>query len=333
MAALATSTALVGLHALRLEAQLAGEQQRAKDTTARVEKLEARGSAARRVVAEAGPSVVFVQGAYRFIDESTGKALRYAGLGPDGEPARTPNGEPFITLDGNGPIVERFFTGSAFVVSEDGWLLTNRHVAEPWSDNPNAQALREHGLIPVLERLVGYSANVGESFTLSLVAVSDEIDLAIVHGAPPGHFKPLTLGATPPAPGDDVVVLGYPTGLRAQMARASAALESTLTAGGGASFWAVARRLSEEGAISPLATRGIVGQVGPSAILYDAETTSGGSGGPVLTLSGEVIAVNTAVLPEFGGANLGIPAAAVRALLAQARETVLAKAGTMLREE
>ncbi len=321
LAVLATSTAALALHAVRLEAQLAGEHRRATDTSVRLEKLEARGSAVRRIVAQAAPSVVFVQGAYRFLDETTGRPLRYVGLGPDGEPMRGPSGEPLITLDGDGPMVERFFTGSAFVVSEDGWLLTNRHVAEPWEYDATSRALRQHGLLPVLERLVGYMANVGESFPLSLVTASTEVDLAILRGAPE-QVRPLAFAPTAPEPGEDVVVLGFPTGLRALMARASTALESELAGSPAASFWAVARRLSEEGGISPLATRGIVSQVGPAAILYDAETTGGGSGGPVLALSGEVIAVNTATLPEFGGANLGVPAERVHALLALARNSV-----------
>ena len=51
------------------------------------------------------------------------------------------------------------------------------------------------------------------------------------------------------------------------------------------------------------------------ALVYDAETTHGGSGGPVVALDGEVVAVNAAILPEFGGSNLGVPAAIVRELL------------------
>ena len=83
-------------------------------------------------------------------------------------------------------------------------------------------------------------------------------------------------------------------------------------------FWSVAARLAEEGYIAPLASRGIVGQVTPATIVYDAETTLGGSGGPVLDINGSVVAVNAAILPEYGGSNLGIPVASVRALLADA---------------
>ena len=83
-------------------------------------------------------------------------------------------------------------------------------------------------------------------------------------------------------------------------------------------FWSVAERLAAEGDIAPLASRGIVGQVTLATVVYDAETTHGGSGGPVLDIDGAVVAVNTAILPEFGGSNLGVPAAKVRALLEEA---------------
>ncbi|NIT68822.1 MAG: hypothetical protein GWN51_17705, partial [Gemmatimonadetes bacterium] len=69
--------------------------------------------------------------------------------------------------------------------------------------------------------------------------------------------------------------------------------------------------LARGGYVAPLATVGIIGQTTEVAIVYDAETTHGGSGGPVLDLDGEVIAVNAAILPEFGGSNLGVPAALV----------------------
>ncbi len=83
-------------------------------------------------------------------------------------------------------------------------------------------------------------------------------------------------------------------------------------------FWTVVRQLSDAGFIRPLATRGIVGQVTPSTVAYDAETTRGGSGGPVLSLNGEVIAVTFAILADFGGSNLGVPADEVSRLLAEA---------------
>jgi S1-C subfamily serine protease len=83
-------------------------------------------------------------------------------------------------------------------------------------------------------------------------------------------------------------------------------------------FWSVAARLAEKGLIAPLASRGIVSKATAVTIVYDAETTHGGSGGPVLDIYGSVVAVNAATLPEFGGSNLGVPVAKVRALLEDA---------------
>ncbi len=52
-------------------------------------------------------------------------------------------------------------------------------------------------------------------------------------------------------------------------------------------------------------------------IVYDAETTFGGSGGPVLDLNGRVIAINAAIIPEFGGSNMGVPSQHAQYFLAQ----------------
>jgi hypothetical protein len=47
----------------------------------------------------------------------------------------------------------------------------------------------------------------------------------------------------------------------------------------------------------------------------DPKRTHGGSGGPVLDMQGNVVAVNAAILPEYGGSNFGVRATKVRALL------------------
>ncbi|HEV3219480.1 MAG TPA: trypsin-like peptidase domain-containing protein, partial [Candidatus Acidoferrales bacterium] len=59
--------------------------------------------------------------------------------------------------------------------------------------------------------------------------------------------------------------------------------------------------------IRPLITQGHIGDILPDKIVFDAQTTSGGSGGPLFNRQGKVIGVTYAVLKGFGGSNFGIP--------------------------
>ena len=281
----------------------------------RVEALEARSSAAERVIETAARSVVFLQGAYGFLQPPDQRPLRVM-LGPGGRPLTDAQGNPLASPDANGPRLERQFTGTGFVISEDGLLLTNRHIVLPWDFDPTARRLIEAGLTPVMYRLIGYVPDTEEPFDLEAVGASESADVAVLraHGLP-AQIVPLTLTETAPQPGAEVLVLGYPTGIRALLARTDPVFVDELMQTPGIDFWKVARRLSQAGYIAPLATRGIVGQVTRTHVVYDAETTHGGSGGPVLGLDDRVIAVNAAILNEFGGSNLGVPAAEAFALL------------------
>jgi S1-C subfamily serine protease len=59
--------------------------------------------------------------------------------------------------------------------------------------------------------------------------------------------------------------------------------------------------------IRPTTTQGHIGDVLPDKIVYDAQTTSGGSGGPLFNNEGKVIGINFAMVREFGGSNFAIP--------------------------
>ncbi len=104
------------------------------------------------------------------------------------------------------------------------------------------------------------------------------------------------------------------------LAQAGRNFLSELENAGETEFWTIATRLAEQGKIAPLASRGIIAQIAPMAVIYDAETTIGGSGGPALDSDGQVVAINTAILPEFGGANIGVPVAELHRLLAAIAE-------------
>jgi serine protease Do len=78
--------------------------------------------------------------------------------------------------------------------------------------------------------------------------------------------------------------------------------------------------LARRNLIRQVITQGHLGDVEPDKIIYDAQTASGGSGGPVFNRKSKVIGINYAVLRDFGGSNFGIPARDAQAfLLDQAR--------------
>lgn len=112
-------------------------------------------------------------------------------------------------------------------------MLTNRHVALPWLYDAAAQRIMGQGLQPVMQRLIGYLPGVEEPFDIEFVAASDTADVALLScQVPTTSVKPLPLANLPPDPGDEVILMGYPTGVRALMARAGAQFVSDLSASG-----------------------------------------------------------------------------------------------------
>jgi S1-C subfamily serine protease len=260
--------------------------QRLSSSVERLEALEQRSGAIGRVIAASMPSVAFLQGAYGFRQRSTGRMLRHV-VGVNGR--------------------------------ESGALITNRHVGLPWETDAGAEAFAAGDIEPVMIKFISYLPGKAQPVPVALLLASESADLAILIREDTGEAIPsLRLADASPAAGDEVIVMGYPTGLRSMLAQSGAAFLEELQKTENTGFWSVAARLAEEGYIAPLASRGIVGQATPETIVYDAETTHGGSGGPVLDMNGDVVAVNAAILPEYGGSNLGVPAAKVRALLEEA---------------
>jgi len=118
---------------------------------------------------------------------------------------------------------------------------------------------------------------------------------------------PLADGKGEAVSGGPVVLLGYPAALGAILARAGEeTVQSVATASKGDPKQ-VMEELARRRLIRPTTTQGHIGDVLSDKIVYDAQTTSGGSGGPLFNGGGKVIGINFAMLPEFGGSNLAVP--------------------------
>jgi S1-C subfamily serine protease len=206
--------------------------------------------------------------------------------------------------------------GTGFVVA-DGLLATNRHVAEPWYGDPEAQALINRGATAKLEKLLAYFPDVATPIDIDPVVVSPLHDLALVHmgNTPDGRkFPPLPLADQMGTPGELVTVIGYPMGVAGMVAKSPQVVYERLAyrhddAG-------AADELAALSLIRPSATYGHLGDVVGSKLVYDAPTAHGGSGGPVFDSHGHVIGINTAYMDGFSGGTLGISVGALKPMIA-----------------
>jgi S1-C subfamily serine protease len=103
-----------------------------------------------------------------------------------------------------------------------------------------------------------------------------------------------------------VVLIAYPTGIQGIRARAGSDVGHKI-AGNTNNVTRIVSQLAAQNLIRPTTTQGHIGDVLQDKIVYDAATTSGGSGGPLFNRSGKVIGVNFAILKDFGGSNLAVP--------------------------
>jgi S1-C subfamily serine protease len=179
-------------------------------------------------------------------------------------------------------IVSSSSSGSGFVYSEEGHIVTNHHVATAGSD---------------LE--VVFAG--GERMQATLVGADADSDLAVikVDGLPDG-IRPLPLAeADGIQVGQFAIAIGNPFGEQGSM---SLGIVSGL-----------GRSLRSQRATTALSTYSL-----PQVIQTDAPINPGNSGGPLLNLDGEVIGVNAAIASTTGsntGVGFSIPVAAVKRIV------------------
>lgn len=280
-----------------------------EDTTARLSKIEGNAQAAESVIHDFAPSVCLLHVSVAFNEKSSGRRLRYGGISSDGSPLKDSDGNTVYTTEGRAPEVRADFFGTGFIAGE-GKILTNHHVVQPWWENDELNGITQQGLEPAIAAIEAYFPGAASGIALGISQISQEADLALVHGDLTELRRPvLRLDSSKEAAvsGEALISVGYATGLDAILARAGddAVREIVKVTGGEPNL--VLAELAKRKLIRPLVTQGHVGDVLPDKIVYDAQTTSGGSGGPLLNRQGGVIGVTFAIVKGFGGSNFGVP--------------------------
>ena len=276
----------------------------------RLQKLETEGQIAQTIIQSYEQSVCLIHVVLAFRDRATGVRLHYANMTSGGEPVTDEHNNPLVSLTGDGPEVRIDVFGTGFLAATSGQILTNHHVVEPWWQNDDLKEMLDQGLEPVITEMTAYFPGISHGIAITTEKISSAADVAVVRGnISELGIKQIALadGRGSAVSGGPVVLLGYPTALDAIMARTGAeTLESIATASKGDSKQMM-EELARRHLIRPTATQGHIGDVLRDKIVYDAQTTSGGSGGPLFNNEGKVIGINFAILREFGGSNFAIP--------------------------
>jgi S1-C subfamily serine protease len=289
--------------------EVASLQKQLEETNARLKRIEKESSTAPGMISVDVQSVCLLHVAVAF-RHSSGKRLRYGGINSKGEPIQDSEGNPILTLEGTGPEVKFDVFGTAFLAASNGRVVTNRHVAEPWWKNDELKDITNQGFQPEISAIRAYFPGDARAFHAEIQNISKEADLAAVRIDMQGLKRTvlaLDSGKGAAATGEPIVVMGYATGLAAILARTDEDTAQQILNRGGNDVSQVLDELARRNLIRPLITQGHIGDVLADKIVFDAQTTSGGSGGPLFNQQGKVIGVTVAVLRGFGGSNFGIP--------------------------
>ena len=175
-------------------------------------------------------------------------------------------------------------TGSGFVVSKSGLVVTNRHVVRDWEYNKPAPGLT--GRATKIEVIFpGRKREEAVAATLYRLTDNTDTDLAILKIDPPSDLSivyGLETSLESIKQGDEVAVIGYPLGLDLLRYTGDDRLETSLSTG-------------------------VVSRVSRDFIQLYLRAYNGNSGGPVLNRRGKVIGILTANIGNAQDIALCIP--------------------------
>lgn len=194
------------------------------------------------------------------------------------------------------------------MVSADGLIQTNRHIAKPWWEMEMSPFIHIKPTIkPRFDVFRAFFPGIKEPFDLKTEVISHEIDVALLRiDMRDAKIPVLELDATGKGTivGEPVILLGYPAGVNAIFAKTDPVVVKQLL---NLPFVSLVQELSNWGLIRPLTTQGHLNDIMSDRIIYDAQSTAGGSGGPIFNNKGKVIGISYGIFPGFRGSNFGVP--------------------------
>jgi pSer/pThr/pTyr-binding forkhead associated (FHA) protein/S1-C subfamily serine protease len=252
-----------------LRTQLQTVEQRRQESQAEVQRLREQLAAAERRT----PSAAVLDSLRRAVQAAEAqtshltaqvRAVRSTDFASIAQQSQTAVGLITVRLGGS------YFDGTGFVVSPDGYMLTNWHVV---ADSEHAGP----------DTVWVTMADESKARYADLVATSRERDIAVlkIRGYQGAHLTAIDWSGTKARQGEPAALIGFPAGSGFARDR-SAVVRTSMTAG-------------------------ILSRVTADLIQFDGMTIGGSSGSPVFNANGEVISVHRAGLRQGPGFALSVP--------------------------
>jgi S1-C subfamily serine protease len=267
-----------------------------------------------QAIARSARSVCLIQGSYVFRDKENGEVLRRKGW----------------FLGGDDSIVEKAYSGTGFLVSSRGGIVTNRHIAEPWWADPGAQKIISAGYRPELTSLKAHFPGRKTTHSLRTVRTSKEADLALLQADPARDLPaPLALGDEEGStPGGKILLIGYPGGLGPILGRGAQSQLANIPGSLNFSEQQVTQALATRDLLEPFVSFGYLSNVSAKVLTLAIQTSDGSSGSPVLDEHGSVIAIHFATLTSAAGGGLAVPVRVAQELINHQQGSLLQAAAT-----